>query len=85
MRVGGDARFVRQHAFRDVQARGAITFTGLLTGDPLTDLLFGLPTFTTIAQLDNPQDLRTESYAVFAQDSVDRLDNRLDELAVGLS
>jgi outer membrane receptor protein involved in Fe transport len=71
VKFGGDARLVRQEAFRDVQARGALTFTGLLTGSPLTDLLFGLPTFTTIARLDNPQNLRTESYAAFVQDSID--------------
>jgi hypothetical protein len=71
VRFGGDARLVRQEAFRDVQARGALTFTGLLTGSPLTDLLFGLPTFSTIAQLDNPQNLRTESYAAFVQDNLD--------------
>jgi hypothetical protein len=71
LKFGGDLRLVRQEAFRDVQARGGITFTGLLTGDPLTDLLFGLPTFTTIARLDNPQNLRTESYAAFVQDEID--------------
>jgi outer membrane receptor protein involved in Fe transport len=71
LKVGGEARFIRQEAFRDVQARGGITFTGLLTGSPITDLLFGLPTFTTIAQLDNPQNLRTESYGLFVQDSID--------------
>jgi hypothetical protein len=71
VKFGGDARFVRQEAFRDVQARGGITFTGLLTGTPLTDLLFGLPTFSSIARLDNPQNLRTESYAAFVQDSID--------------
>ena len=71
VKFGGDARLVRQEAFRDVQARGALTFTGLLTGDPLTDLLFGLPTFTTVARLDNPQNLRTESYAAFVQDDID--------------
>lgn len=71
VRAGADARLVRQEAFRDVQARGAITFTGLLTGSAFTDLLFGVPTFTTIAQLDNPQRLRTESYAAFVQDSID--------------
>ena len=71
VRFGGDARLVRQEAFRDVQARGALTFTGLLTGSALTDLLFGLPTFSTIAQLDNPQNLRTESYAAFVQDNID--------------
>ena len=71
VRFGGETRVVRQEAFRDVQARGGITFTGLLTGAPLTDLLFGLPTFSTIAELDNPQNLRTESYGAFVQDSID--------------
>jgi hypothetical protein len=71
VKFGGEARLIRQEAFRDVQARGGITFTGLLTGAPLTDLLFGLPTFTTIAELDNPQNVRTESYGVFVQDSLD--------------
>lgn len=71
VRFGGDARIVRQEAFRDVQARGAITFTGLLTGSAFIDLLFGVPTFSTIARLDNPQNLRTESYAAFVQDSLD--------------
>ena len=67
--TGFDGRAVRQNAFRDVQARGTLTFTGLLTGSPMSDLLFGLPTFTTSAQLDNPQNLRTESYAAFFQDN----------------
>ena len=67
---GFDARLIRQNAFRDVQARGSLTFTGAFTRDPLVDLLSGLPTFTTLASLDNPQRLRTESYAAFVQDSV---------------
>jgi hypothetical protein len=66
---GFDARLIRQDAFRDVQARGTLTFSGVFTGDPLFDLLTGLPTFTTLARLDNPQRLRTESYAWFVQDS----------------
>jgi hypothetical protein len=70
-KFGGDARLVAQEAFRDVQARGALSFTGLLTGDPVTDLLFGLPTFTTLAHLDNPQQVRTETYAAFVQDTID--------------
>ena len=69
LKSGFDARFIRQDAFRDVQARGTLTFTGQLTGAPLSDLFFGLPTFTTLAQVDNPQRLRTESYAFFIQDS----------------
>jgi hypothetical protein len=69
IRTGFDARLIRQSAFRDVQARGTLTFTGAFTGSPMVDLLSGLPTFTTLAQLDNPQRLRTESYAGFVQDS----------------
>ncbi len=69
VKAGIDARLVRQDAFRDVQARGTLAFTGAFTGNPMIDLLSGLPTFTTLAQLDNPQRLRTESYAGFVQDS----------------
>ena len=69
LKAGFDGRLIRQDAFRDVQARGSLTFTGALTGSPLNDLLFGLPTFTTLARVDNPQRLRTESYAWFVQDS----------------
>jgi hypothetical protein len=69
IKAGFDSRFVTQTAFRDVQARGALTFTGAFTGNALIDLLSGLPTFTTLATVDNPQRLRTESYALFVQDS----------------
>jgi hypothetical protein len=69
VKAGFDARLIRQDAFRDVQARGTLTFSGAFTGNPIVDLLSGLPTFTTLAQLDNPQRLRTESYAGFIQDS----------------
>jgi carboxypeptidase family protein len=69
VKAGIDARFLRQEAFRDVQARGTLTFSGAFTGSPMFDLLTGLPTFTTLARLDNPQRLRTESFAGFLQDS----------------
>ena len=69
VKAGFDGRLIRQDAFRDVQARGSLTFTGAFTGSPLVDLLSGLPTFTTLARVDNPQRLRTESYAWFVQDS----------------
>ena len=69
VKAGFDGRLIRQDAFRDVQARGSLTFTGAFTGSPLVDLLTGLPTFTTLARLDNPQRLRTESFAWFVQDS----------------
>jgi hypothetical protein len=69
VKAGFDGRLIRQDAFRDVQARGSLTFTGAFTRSPLVDLLSGLPTFTTLAHVDNAQRLRTESYAWFVQDS----------------
>ncbi len=71
VKVGGDLRFLRQQAFRDVQARGLLQFTNqAFTGNALADLLLGLPSVTVGAQVDNPQDLRTHSYALFAQDTM---------------
>ena len=69
VKAGFDTRLIHQNAFRDVMARGTLTFTGAFTGSPIVDLLSGLPTFSTLARLDNPQRLRTESYAGFVQDS----------------
>jgi hypothetical protein len=74
-KAGFDTRLIGQNAFRDVQARGTLTFAGAFTGSPLVDLLTGLPTFTTLARLDNPQRLRTASYAAFVQDSYRILPN----------
>lgn len=76
VKFGGDFRAHQQNAFRDVQSRGFLQFQGFFTapgpgqpGNALADLLLGLPTVTGVAQLDNPQHLRTESWAVFGQDS----------------
>jgi hypothetical protein len=69
VKAGFDLRAVRQDAFRDVQARGNITFTPVAyTGNALADLLLGLPTITVAARLDNPQRLRTENAGLFVQD-----------------
>ena len=68
LKFGFDFRALRQNAFRDVQARGFLDFLGL-TGNPLADLLLGLPAITGGARLDNPQRFRSESYSFFAQDS----------------
>jgi outer membrane receptor protein involved in Fe transport len=70
IKVGGEMRGLRQQAFRDVQARGFLQFTNqAFTGNALADLLLGLPTVTGGATVDNPQDLRATSVAVFFQDS----------------
>ena len=69
-KAGGELRLLGQEAYRDVQSRGQLQFTNqAFTGNALADLLAGLPTVTVGAQLDNPQNLRANSYALFLQDS----------------
>ena len=69
IRFGGELRVLEQNSFRDVQSRGLLQFLGVFTGNPLADLLLGLPTVTGVARVDNPQRLRSEAYAAFFQDS----------------
>jgi hypothetical protein len=68
VKFGAEARFLRQNAFRDVQARGYISFLGY-TGSSLAEMLQGFPSVTGVATLDNQQHLRTRSYAGFVQDT----------------
>ena len=69
LKLGGDWHHVRQSAYRDVQARGFLTFiTQGYTGNALADLLIGVPVLTGGARLDNPQNLRTSSFSLFAHD-----------------
>ena len=59
----------RQTAFRDVQARGFLTFIQQgYTGNALADVLMGLPVLTGGARLDNPQNLRTNAWSLFVND-----------------
>ena len=59
VKFGGEWYGVRQSAYRDVQARGFLTFVDQgYTGNALADLLLGLPVLTGGARLDNPQNLR---------------------------
>lgn len=70
-KFGVDIRFTQQNAFRDVESRGRLQFSpfGQITGNALGDLLLGFPFLTTIANVDNPQQLRTHSYNFFIDDS----------------
>ncbi|MBC8164836.1 MAG: TonB-dependent receptor [Bryobacteraceae bacterium] len=68
LKAGGEFRRLQQNAFRDIQARGLITFFGI-TGNPVADALLGIPTVAAIARVDNPQALRSFSYAFFAHDT----------------
>jgi len=97
LKFGFDFRYTQQNAFRDVQSRGLLTFPGqvsftlpdgtptvfpFITGNPLANLLLGLPLVSGGARLDNHQHLRTESYNLFANDSF-RITPRLT-LSAGL-
>ncbi len=66
-RFGFDMRAHQQNAFRDVLARGLISFTGF-TGNGLAEALQGVPTVTSVSNVDNYQHMRTKSYNFFAQD-----------------
>ncbi|MDX1984934.1 MAG: carboxypeptidase regulatory-like domain-containing protein [Bryobacteraceae bacterium] len=70
LKFGGDIRKLEQNAYRDVQSRGFLQFLGFITGNPMSDLLLGVPTVTGGATLDNPQHLRSESYNLFLNDTV---------------
>ena len=71
VKFGADIRFSQQNAFRDVESRGRLQFSPFfqLTGNALADMLFGFPLLTSVARVDNPQQIRTESYNFFINDS----------------
>ncbi|MDX2152595.1 MAG: carboxypeptidase regulatory-like domain-containing protein [Bryobacteraceae bacterium] len=68
LRFGGEVRYLQQFAYRHVQSRGFLNFVGF-TGNPLAELLLGMPTVTGGARLDNDQNLRGESYNLYLQDT----------------
>ena len=71
IKFGADLRFSQQNAFRDVESRGRLQFSpfGQITGNALGDLLLGFPLLTSVARVDNPQHIRTQSYNFFVNDS----------------
>ena len=71
IKFGADVRFTQQNAFRDVESRGRLQFSpfGQITSNALGDLLLGFPFLTSVAQVDNPQHIRTQSYNFFINDS----------------
>jgi len=72
LKFGADIRISQQNAFRDVESRGRLQFSpfGQITGNALGDLLLGFPLLTSIARVDNPQHIRTQSYNFFINDSI---------------
>ncbi|HEX6730909.1 MAG TPA: TonB-dependent receptor [Pyrinomonadaceae bacterium] len=71
IKFGVDLRLSQQNAFRDVESRGRLQFSpfGQITFNALGDLLLGAPLLTSVARVDNPQHIRTQSYNFFVNDS----------------
>jgi hypothetical protein len=71
IKFGADLRISQQNAFRDVESRGRLQFSPFaqISGNALGDLLLGFPLLTSVARVDNPQQIRTESYNFFVNDS----------------
>ncbi|PYR90093.1 MAG: hypothetical protein DMF84_21570 [Acidobacteria bacterium] len=68
VKAGGEFRAYRSDGYNHLFARGQATFQGLFTGQPLADLLLGLPSLTLLGVNDNRQALRTWSVHSFMQD-----------------
>jgi hypothetical protein len=68
VKAGADLRWLQQNAFRDEESRGFLNFLGV-SGNALAEMLLGLPSYTGVARLDNPQHLRTHSAYGFVQDA----------------
>jgi hypothetical protein len=69
VKFGFDVRILQQNAYRDVESRGFIDFTGELIGNALEELLLGAPTESGGSTLNNPEHLRTHSYNFFVHDA----------------
>lgn len=70
VQFGFERRAIRGNAFRDVQARGQISFTNFAaTQSALADLLLGFPSFTSGADSEALQNQRAGAWNFFVHDS----------------
>jgi Carboxypeptidase regulatory-like domain len=68
LKTGGEFRAYQSDGYNHLFARGQATFSGAFTGQPLADLLLGLPSISLLGVNDNRQALRTWSASGFLQD-----------------
>jgi len=68
VQVGGEIRHQRLDGRLDMLTRGSLSFSGMISGSGLSDLLLGFPSFGLQATSDNPIALRTTAYNVYVQD-----------------
>ncbi len=68
LKTGGEFRTYRSDGYNHLFARGQASFQGVFTGNPVADLLLGLPSISLLGVNDNRQALRTRALNVFVQD-----------------
>ncbi|HYT76200.1 MAG TPA: hypothetical protein VEL79_15695, partial [Vicinamibacterales bacterium] len=68
VKTGGEFRAYRSDGYNHLFARGQATFQGVFSGQPIADLLLGMPTVALLGVNDNRQALRTWSAYGFLQD-----------------
>lgn len=68
IKVGADVRRIQQNGVLDIYSRGALSFSGNISGSGISDVLLGYPTFDIQSQANNPQAQRTTAVGTFVQD-----------------
>ena len=68
-RFGGEARRIRLNSYLDVYSRGVWNFLGV-TGDPILDLVLGIPAYVLASSGDTIEGQRTTSYNFYGLDNI---------------
>ena len=68
VKAGADFRAYQSDGYNHLFARGQATFQGVFTGQPVGDLLLGMPSISLLGVNENPQALRTRAINLFVQD-----------------
>jgi len=73
LKFGGDVRLVQVNFYLDYLSRGLWQFVGAFTGNPVEDLVRGLPAAVVSLQGTTDAALRSTSYSFFVHDDVQLL------------
>jgi len=68
LRFGGDFRSIRADSRTDPNARGSFVFTGLYSGNDVSDFLLGIPQQASVQFNPDPVSFRSMSWDLFVQD-----------------
>lgn len=67
-KVGGEVRNIRNNGILDILSRGSLSFSGMISGSGISDLLLGYPMLAIQSRSDNMQTQRTTDYGAYVQD-----------------